>query len=278
MANVKNNFFIEDFYDYSYTPIARYGWGKPGLSQIENTLEKGLARYEILLRQFSEYSNDLLSISVHQNPALPQQPNWVNGFFPGLDALSLYGMIAVFKPETFLEIGSGNSTKFAFAAKQAHSQHTNIVSIDPSPRVEIDGICDNVVRIPLQNCDKHLFMELKPGDILFLDGSHRVLQNSDVTIFFLEIFPLLSPGVIVHIHDIAWPFDYPDEWAGRMYSEQYMLGMLLLYAEESIEVLLPVFYISMHQNLMLLFENIWSAPELEGIEPRGASFWFQKKH
>ena len=50
------------------------------------------------------------------------------------------------RPRRFIEIGSGNSTKFARRAIRDHWLNTSIVSIDPFPRSEIDAICDEVVR------------------------------------------------------------------------------------------------------------------------------------
>ena len=284
MTTDENNVFIEDFYPYSYTPLPRYGDGWPGHPRdpghpaIETILEKGLGRYEELLRRFCGFSAELLRIGLHANPSFPQQPNWINGFVPGLDAMAIYCMVAMYKPRTYLEIGSGNSTKFAVAARIAHSRDTTIVSIDPAPRAEITDICDTIIPTPLQECELQIFAALQPGDFLFLDGSHRVLQNSDVVVFFLEILPLLKPGVIVQVHDILWPNDYPARWAKRMYSEQYMLGLLLLFAEGSIDVLLPNAYITSHRHLISLFDNIWNAEHLNGIQPSGSSFWFSKKN
>lgn len=45
--------------------------------------------------------------------------------------------------------------------------------------------------------------------------------------------PKLKPGVIIQIHDIFWPNDYPEEWAKRYYNEQYVFGSILLYAPQS---------------------------------------------
>jgi hypothetical protein len=272
-----SNVYIEDFYPYSYTPIPRYGHGKPWHLQIERILAKGAVRYGELLDRFTPFTDELLKIGMDANPSSPHRPHWNNGFFPGLDAVAIYGMTAIYKPRTFIEIGSGNSTKFAAAAKTAHSPDTKIISIDPAPRAEINDICDTVVRQPLQDCDQQLFGTLEAGDFLFLDGSHRVLQNSDVSVFFLEILPMLKPGVVVHIHDIFWPDDYPAAYMKRMYSEQYMLGVMLLFAESSIDVMLPNAYISSQRHLVSRFDDIWNAEHLKGIEPWGGSFWFSKK-
>jgi hypothetical protein len=186
-------------------------------------------------------------------------------------------MVATGEPQTYCEIGSGNSTKFAALARRSHSPATRFISIDPVPRAEVDLLCDMVIRQPLQECELSIFESLRAGDILFLDGSHRVLQNSDVNVFFLEVLPEIQPGVLIHIHDISWLWDYPSVWSKRMYSEQYMLGVLLLYSADSFEILLPNAYVSSHPDLMSMFDLLWKAPALQGIQAWGGSFWFRKR-
>ena len=54
------------------------------------------------------------------------------------------------------------------------------------------------------------------------------VQKSDATVFFTEILPKLSGGTMVGLHDIFLPHDYPADWLGRYYSEQYLLASWLL--------------------------------------------------
>ena len=268
---------IEDFYPYSYQPCSRYGRGKLPHPLIDAILEKELPRYEALLTNFATFTDEFLSIERDNNAANPNSPYWINGFFPGLDAVVLYGMIATYSPKRYYEIGSGNSTKFAALARNKHSPETEIICIDPAPRAEIKEIARTVLFQPLQDCDLSIFDQLESGDILFFDGSHRVLQNSDVSVFFLDVLPYIKPGVLIQIHDVFWPSDYPDQWAARMYSEQYLLGVLLLNSAETIQVVMPNAYVSSRPNLVALFQQIWDAPDLQGIERHGGSFWFSKK-
>ena len=137
-------------------------------------------------------------------------PHWLNQFFSPLDAIALTGMIREYRPALYLEIGSGNSTKFARRAVSLYSPKTRIVSIDAEPRAEVDSICDEVIRQSLESLDSLcIFDRLQPGDFLFLDGSHRCLMNSDVTAAFLDVIPRLRIGVILHLHDIFLPWNYP---------------------------------------------------------------------
>src|SRR5690606_30946570 len=93
---------------------------------------------------------------------------------------------------------------------------------------EIDMICDNVFREPLEDVGLEIFDALGAGDILYIDNSHRAFMNSDVTVVFLDILPRLKPGVLVQIHDVTLPYDYPEVWIDRHYSEQYLLAAWLL--------------------------------------------------
>jgi hypothetical protein len=77
------------------------------------------------------------------------------------------------------------------------------------------------------------FTQLEAGDILFIDSSHVSKTGSDVNFLFFEVLPLLKPGVIVHVHDIFLPDDYPRPWViddNRSWNEQYVLRALLMYS------------------------------------------------
>jgi Methyltransferase domain len=269
---------IDDYYEYNFK--RRYGYGGllPSHEIIENTLSKGIDSYRRLLNKFLPYTDQLMTIRRLPDKNHPSEAAWLNNFLPAFDAVTLYGMISINKPKLFLEIGSGNSSRFAAKARENNSPSTKIVSIDPNPRGEIDDLCDVVLRKPLEECDLAIFHELGEKDILFFDGSHRTLQNSDCSVFFLEILPHLRSDVYVHVHDIFWPFDYPDEWAQRMYSEQYILGTMILFAHEKFDFILPNCFISWQTDLIHLFDRLWTSPNLEGASIHGASFWFTKRN
>jgi hypothetical protein len=154
---------------------------------------------------------------------------------------------------------------------------TRITSIDPYPRASIDAICDSMVRKPLESVDDlSIFDELVPGDIVYLDSSHRVFMNSDVTVFFLDILPRLRSGVLVHIHDIFLPDDYPPEWIGRYYSEQYLLACYLLSESPRFDVVLPNHFV-FTRTLNATVIDFWSRVGIGGIEPHGGSFWIRMR-
>ena len=210
-----------------------------------------------------------------EDPENEISPNWNNGFLPGLDIIGIYTMINEFRPNKYYEIGSGNSTKVANKAIQDLKLQTDIVSIDPVPRAEIDKISNTVIRKPLEEISIDLVEELEENDILFIDNSHRILPNSDCTVLFLEIFPRLKKGVIVHIHDVYLPYDYPQFMCDRFYSEQYGLAIFVMSNPKRYQPLLPNYYISENKSLAKTIELIWNHPNLKDVERHGGSFWLR---
>jgi hypothetical protein len=187
----------------------------------------------------------------------------------------LYAFACRENPRLYVEIGSGNSTKFIKRAQQDHRLRTRIVSIDPLPRAEIDELCDETRREPLEATDLAVFDELTAGDIVLMDGSHRVFTNSDVSVFFLEVLPRLKTGVLVYIDDIYLPFDYPPEWTPRYYSEQYMLAVLLLSEAERYEVVLPCTFVGQDPSLMCILDPIWKEGPIAEAALPGNGFWLR---
>ena len=177
------------------------------------------------------------------------------------------------RPRRFIEIGSGNSTKFARRAIRDLSLNTSIVSIDPFPRSEIDAICDEVVRLPLEQVPGQFFNEIGVDDLLFFDGSHRAFQNSDATVFFTEVIPSLTSDVMVGVHDIFLPHDYPPNWLRRDYSEQYLLASWLLGGTR-LRTELPIFYCTKTPHLHGLLGDFWNLAPLSEAHHTGGIFWF----
>ncbi len=193
-------------------------------------------------------------------------------------------VIRRYAPRRFVEIGSGHSTRMARYAQKIFSTPTTITSIDPQPRSDIDSLCDNIIRRGAEDVDISVFDDLSAGDILFIDNSHRILQNSDATVFFLETLPRLRPGVIVHIHDIFLPYDYPPKWRRRFYSEQYALAAYLLGAGADVEILGANAYVSgpdFGENpLTPMWDRLglgqWQRDRHQRGQP-DSSFWFTKR-
>lgn len=249
----------------------RYGHGRPPHPGLEELIHAHEPSYAPTLAAIGRYADELAAIEV--SAADPRQPSWVNGMISGLDGASFYAFMRERKPARYLEIGSGNSTKFVARAKRDGDLETKIVSIDPHPRAEVDELCDEVIRKPLEAADLGVFGTLRAGDMLFFDGSHRVFMNSDVAVFFLEVLPSLPAGVLVGIHDIYLPDDYPAEIADRYWSEQYPLASWLLGGAEA-EIVLPAWRVSTDPVLGHALDGLWDRPGLAPVDRHGVSFWF----
>ena len=268
--------------DYPLRPKPRYGEGKPAHPGIAALLSRNDEAYQIRLSALSRYSGNLMRVAETTQDGALGEPQWDNDYFSALDAIALYGLLGEIKPSRYFEIGSGNSTKFARRAVRDLALTTQVMSVDPNPRAEVDALCDRVIRQPLEDVDATLFDQLEEGDILFVDNSHRVFQNSDVTVFFLEILPRLKPGIVIHIHDVFLPYDYPLNWVHRYYSEQYLLAAFLLAGDRRIQVLLPLAYLSQHPLMSEFVQNTWCDPLFQRSFSRyrhitggyiGTSFW-----
>lgn len=238
-----------------YNLRARYGHSRSNHEKILEKLKLFRENYTHFIQNFGALADFFTEIPADQ-PLSPDElstPNWKNGFLPPHDAMALCTALYAYNSRIYLEIGSGNSTKFARKVISHLNLKTKIVSIDPTPRADIDSLCDHVIREPVEYIRPQDLEFLNENDILFIDSSHRSLQNSDVTCIFLDILPTLKPGVIVHFHDILWPNDYYENWAGRFYNEQYLLGVLLLFNTEY-EILYSASYTSYDMELKQEFE------------------------
>ena len=263
------------FLDYKVDFQPRYGHGKPPHQPLYDIINQNRATYRDLLHGFLAHQAQFEQIKDAKVETNPNLPAWNNTFLPGLDIVAIYGMLARFQPAQYVEVGSGNSTKVAAKAVKDQGLATKITSIDPYPRAEIDHLAQRVIRQPFEQTDFSFLYHLKANDILFIDNSHRVLPNSDATVFFLEVLPQLAPGVIVHIHDIYLPYDYPQFMCDRGYSEQYLLAAFLLANPTKYETIMPNYFVSEDPELKNILAPLWQRPALQGVEQHGGSYWLR---
>lgn len=154
-----------------------------------------------------------------------------NDYFFSPDAEVLYAMVRMHGPRRIVEVGSGNSTLLFRAAIDDASLATRLVSIDPDPRIEVGDHAHELIRQPVESAaTDSLFGALRHNDFLFVDSSHQLKAGGDVLRLLLSVLPTLAPGVIVHLHDIFLPFEYPREWLLKhrwQWNEQYLVQALL---------------------------------------------------
>ncbi|HWM90788.1 MAG TPA: class I SAM-dependent methyltransferase [Thermoanaerobaculia bacterium] len=195
-----------------------------------------------------------------------------NPFFGLVDAAVCYAFLRERRPPLVVEVGSGNSSRVIRAALDRNGEG-RLVCIDPEPRRDLSGVCHEHRRVPVQEVPLEQLRSV-PGDaVLFIDSSHRAGVGSDVNFLFLEVVPALAPGVVVHVHDIYLPEDYPQEWnvdRGFLYTEQYLLQALLCHSA-AFEVLWPGRRMIRERSAELA-ACLGPAADLE----RHCSFWFRR--
>lgn len=203
------------------------------------------------------------------------------GAFLSVDAEILYCMIRHFRPRLIFEVGSGDSTKISGQAievnKSVHNHEADLIAFEPYPnQILINGFpgLKKLEKTRIQDVDLNRFEALTENDILFIDSSHCLKIGSDVQFLYLEILPRLRKGVLVHIHDIFFPFEYPKKWILEWHTfptEQYLLQAFLSF-NSAFEVLLAGGY--MHNEypdvLASAFKSYDSSETLPG------SFWVRK--
>jgi hypothetical protein len=262
--------------DYAFSPRPRWGraWGLPTHAALEAIIRRSDASARGALEAIARHAATLRRIPARA-PEEDPTPRWVNGYLPGLDGAAIYGFIREHRPATYWEVGSGNSTRFARRAIADGGLATRIVSVDPSPRADIDRLCDEVIRAPLEEVSPGLAARLAPGDMCFIDCSHRAFQNSDVTVAMLETLPALAPDVLVGFHDIFLPDDYPPAWAKWYFNEQYLLAMFLLGGHAGMEIVLPAWDASRRPALAAIVAPIWEGDAFVEVERHGDAFWLR---
>jgi predicted O-methyltransferase YrrM len=231
--------------DYPPSRDLRPRWGNthPPIPVLHDWFRAHAARYDAFLDEMAGSLAALDRIPQQFRAELLPEPAWFGVPFAPIDSVALYTMVRQRRPQTYIEIGSGITTCFVAKAVRDNSLRTRIVSIDPEPRAAIDGICDEVIREGLETCDLDRFAALRPNDILFFDGSHRAFTNSDVTVFMIDVLPRLQPGVIVHVHDVSLPWDYPQMFVDWYWNEQYLLAAYMIGARERLDPILPTAFI-----------------------------------
>lgn len=158
----------------------------------------------------------------------PPEPTWTQDWFPRLDAAMAYTIVCKLRPKRIVEVGSGHSTRFLARAVADSDLTTSITAIDPAPRADLEGLKGvRLVRKPLHETSLEPFSALTEGDILAIDSSHVLMPGSDVDVLQNRILPELPAGVVVQLHDIFLPDDYPAAWQWRGYNEQLGIALLL---------------------------------------------------
>jgi hypothetical protein len=200
-----------------------------------------------------------------------------NNFYSYTDGIVLYSMMRHFKPNRVIEIGSGYSSALMMDVNELFFEgRINLNFVEPYPErlyslmSEKDKRISTVLEKPVQEMDLAFFGKLQSGDILFVDSSHVSKCGSDVNFILFEILPRLNKGVLVHFHDIFYPFEYPKDWIfnGWNWNEDYILKAFLMYNNNfSIRIFshyLHIYHKDVFKDMPLTYLNT------------GGNFWIQK--
>ncbi len=172
-----------------------------------------------------KYLQDLVKKrDIYTNASLK---NGDEGFGP-IEADFLFCFIFTKKPKKIIQIGCGLSTAVILEASSAAQYKPKIICIDPYPNKflknlskqhKITLLADKAQKIPL-----HRIVDIKGGDLLFIDSTHMVKPGSEVGRLIIEVLPRLPRGTFIHFHDITFPYDYP----------RHLLTRDLFYPNETI--------------------------------------------
>ena len=186
-----------------------------------------------------------------------------NGTFGFVSGQMYYSIIRYLKPKRIIEIGSGNSTLVSVNALQKNKKEgfpCKFTSIEPYPADYLKNKKFDIelIQKKVENIDINFFENLSENDILFIDSSHTVKIGGDVNFLILEVLPKLKKGVVIHIHDIQFPYDYFKSYLLKnhyFWQEQYLVQAFLMY-NHSFKILWCASY--MHHKYPKLLNKYFS--------------------
>ncbi len=260
----KRGFFIP----YRYADRISADGARRSYAALEPYFRAAEPRFAELLAAMDRYSTALHAIGGEPPPA----PRWNQDWFPRLDAAAAYALVRETRPRRIVEIGSGHSTRFLARAIRDGELSTEMTTIDPAPRADIEGAGATILRLPVQDAGLQPFSALEPGDILFVDSSHILMPGTDVDFLLNQVVPALPAGVRLHIHDIFQPDPYPGAWEWRGYNEQ--LGVAALIQGRGFEILWSSHYAATRMATAIA-ASVASSLELKH-GAHEASLWLMK--
>ena len=193
-----------------------------------------------LLKKFSKsFLGEFKQLPLEKTaPKEVEQYYITNPAYGAVDAAIYYSMIRHFRPKRIIEIGAGFSTLLACQAvvrNQEEKHPCELTAIEPYPSKTLREGVPGLAKLwekNLQDVSVKEFEKLGKNDILFIDSSHVLKIGSDVQYQILEILPRLKKGVLVHFHDIFFPFEYPKKLIlkdFKFWNEQYLLQAFLAF-------------------------------------------------
>ncbi|KAB7783833.1 class I SAM-dependent methyltransferase [Methylorubrum populi] len=257
-----------------YSPIPDYEWisENPNVLQRQRTTIPGIdvnASGQIEL--IAELKKFVTQFDWPQEKNDERRYYTNNTFYGHGSGFILFSMLMKYKPKRIIEVGSGFSSALMLdtAELKMGDREVNLTFIEPFPdRLNKllkgrDRERCRIIKSFVQHVPIDIFTSLGAGDLLFIDSSHVVKTGSDVLFLYNEVIPQLAPGVLIHIHDIYWPFEYPSGWLAKRWAwnEAYFLRALL-QNNPSISILLFSNYLAQQHKQSL--QGLPFGPALTG--------------
>jgi hypothetical protein len=226
-----------------YSPVVNTDEVKANIPQVRPPIERDLPDVPIDLQAMESLWRTLVPTLRNTPFTVQKSPErryyYDNSAFAFADSMMLRAMILHFRPRRIIEVGSGFSSACTLdSAFDEAKLNCEITFIEPYPDL-LRGLMspDDAARVTIiptgiQSTPVELFKGLQANDILFIDSTHVVKTGSDVVYELSTVLPALAPGVIVHFHDIFYPFEYGYEWVvteNRSWNEIYALRAFLAF-------------------------------------------------
>ncbi len=235
-------------------------------------------RTEEQIRLINDFTNYYYELPFKSEKQTHLRYYFDNGYYSYTDGIILYSIIRHFKPKRIVEAGAGFSSAIMLDTNCLFfNNKIELTFIEPYPErlytlmSEEDKKNVTVYETDIQSVPIDIFKTLQAGDILFVDSSHVVKTGSDVNFILFNILPILQTGVLIHFHDVFYPFEYPKEWVlgGYNWNEDYFIRAFLMY-NNKFEIL--IFSSFLHKHFRETFKEMPLC-----YEQIGGHLWIKKK-
>lgn len=201
---------------------------------LPHEINFNLTQQEVLLKEFEPYYDE---IPFGETVSAKLRYSFNNDFFTYSDAITLYCLMRIYKPKRIIEIGSGYSSALVLDTNEIFFNNQIAVTFIEPNADRLNSILKgnepvDIIKEKIQDTDVEICSGLEDGDFLLIDTSHVSKSGGDVNHIYFNILPNLKKGVRIHIHDIFFPFEYPEKWVveeKRSWNEIFLLRAFLAY-------------------------------------------------
>lgn len=219
-----------------YSPIPSQGDVDRGLAVADRVTMAGIDLRESAQLDLIQTLSGFMPTPFGDAPTDRYRFGYRNPYFSYADGTTLYAMLRWLKPRRVVEVGSGYSSALMLDTADERAWPVEFLFIEPYPErlnglLRTSDVSHEVLTVPVQDVPLSRFSALDAGDIIFIDSSHVAKVGSDVLWLLYTVLPAVPAGVVIQIHDIFWPFEYPEVWlrGGRAWNEAYFVRAFLQF-------------------------------------------------